>query len=184
LEVDILKNKMVYVVIIIFSCLLSFFGFYLLGKGFNVIFFNKPHTQTVASNDNNNADIQTSVQNRDSNSNINSQQKVYNTGTKSSEDSKTITEETNKNAVNESQTSNVKNSKNLLYKVRLGPFDDEQDSVGTKKELFKLGYSSILLKANGAYWLQLAALNNKEDALNLVNNLKLKGINAKIISEQ
>lgn len=175
---------MVYVVIIIFSCLLSFFGFYLLGKGFNVIFFNRPHTQTVASNENNNIDVQTPVQNRGSNSNINSQQKVYNTETDSSGVSKTNTKENNKSAVNGSQTSNVKNSKNLLYKVRLGPFDDEQDSVGTKNELFKLGYSSILLKANGAYWLQLAALNNREDALNLVNNLKLKGINAKIISEQ
>jgi hypothetical protein len=175
---------MVYVAIIVFSCLLSFLGFYLLGKGFNVIFFNKPHTQMVASNENNNVDIQTPVQNRDSNSNISSQQKVYNIETKSNEDSKKIIEENNKNAVNESQSSNLKNSKNLLYKVRLGPFDDEQDSVGEKNELFKLGYSSILLKANGTYWLQLAALNNKEDALNLVNNLKLKGINAKIISEQ
>ncbi|AEE14314.1 Sporulation domain-containing protein [Thermodesulfobium narugense DSM 14796] len=179
-----MKSKVFYAAIIIFACLLSFFGFYLVGKGFNFLFFNKPHTQITASNENKSVEIQTPPEDRNSDSNINLQQKGYNNGATNSENSKPVSEETSQKTVNESQISNLKNAANLLYKVRVGPFDDEQDSVRMKKDLFKLGYSSILLKANGSYWLQVAALNKKEDALNLVNNLKMKGINAKIISEQ
>ncbi|AWB10019.1 Sporulation related domain-containing protein [Thermodesulfobium acidiphilum] len=179
-----MKNKFFYTFIITLACLLSFFGFYLVGKGFNLLFFNRPHTQITASSENNNVEIPASSQDKSSGSNINSQQKGYNNETVTGGNSKPIIQENSQGIANESQSNNLKSTTNLLYKVRVGPFDNEQDSVGTKKELFELGYSSILLKADGSYWLQVAALNKKEDALNLVNNLKMKGINAKIISGQ
>jgi len=177
------KNKIFYFLIILFACLLSFFGFYLVGKGVNYLFFNKPHTQITATSENKEAGTKPLTQEENLSSNINSQQKGYNSETVTNKNSKPITESNEDNFSN-STPSNTKSLSNLLYKVRVGPFDNEQDSVNIKKDLFKLGYSSILLKANGSYWLQIAAVTKKEDALNLVKDLKMKGINAKIISEQ
>ncbi|MBC7329779.1 SPOR domain-containing protein [bacterium] len=64
-----------------------------------------------------------------------------------------------------------------LYKVTIGPMDEEQ-AKKTQEELKNQGKEAILVPSNGKYKLQIGAFIQKENAQNLVDELKKSGYNA------
>lgn len=63
-----------------------------------------------------------------------------------------------------------------LYKVTLGPMDEEQ-ARKTQEELRNQGKEAILVPADGKYKLQIGAFIQKENAQQLVDELKKAGYN-------